>query len=150
MDSVGVDYGSLIFLRQAHDLRFNSFSKIQRSILLYPELIEVSTSLGRTQPLSTEASAMNSPFLLKIRARRPEQTPRISFPCITLPSSGPDTSILGHEMRRRSIGTRSVSLIRAGVVASAIRKSPERVRRSAVKCAPHPTSCPKSWARLRT
>src|SRR5881628_2102096 len=44
---------------------------IQPSILPYSELIEVSTSLGRAQPLSTEATAMNWPLLFKMRAKSP-------------------------------------------------------------------------------
>src|SRR5256885_11108611 len=98
MDSVRVDDGSLVFLRQTHDLRSVSFSKIQRSILPYSELIEVSTSLGRAQPLSMEATAMNSPFLLKMRAKSPSQAARIWLPCTTFVSSVSDTSIRGQQV----------------------------------------------------
>src|SRR5437667_12803701 len=84
-------------------LRFNSLSMIQPSILPYSELIEVSTSLGRAQPLSTEATAMNWPFLFKMRARSPAHALRIRLPCATRDSSLSDTSIEGHEESRRFI-----------------------------------------------
>src|SRR6185295_13430820 len=72
MDSVRVDDGSLDFFRETHLAQIQSlFSKLRRSIPLSSEVIEVSTSRGCAKPFSTEATARNSPFLLKMRANRP-------------------------------------------------------------------------------
>ena len=68
MDSILGDDISFVFLRETHSLGLISFSKIQPTTSLQSEFIEVSTSLGRTQPFSTAATAINSPFLLKMRA----------------------------------------------------------------------------------
>src|SRR5881396_858320 len=150
MDSVLVDDRSFVILRQTHQLRFNSLSMLQPSILSYSQLIEVSTSLGRAQPLSTEATAMNWPLLFKMRAKSPAHALRIRLPCATRDSSLSDTSIEGHEESRRFIEISFASVIRSKPMASSIRNSPDRVRRNAVRCAPHPAFRPRSCTRLRT
>src|SRR5688572_3031591 len=105
MDSVRVDDGSFIFLREAHGLRFYLLlAVLQPSIWGYSEVNEVSTSLGCTQPFSTEATAMNSPCLLKMQASLPSASPGIWLPCITFDSSVSDTSIRGQDSAKRSIG----------------------------------------------
>src|ERR1041385_2238126 len=99
MDPVLVDNRSLIFLRQTH--AYDSISlDVQCSISDLSELIEVSTSLGRAQPLCTDANAISSPFLLKMRAKVPRLTARISFPWTICVSSASETSIRGQELSR--------------------------------------------------
>src|SRR5213596_967648 len=98
---------SLVFLCQTHWLQSVSFSHKQPSITAQSEVFEVSTSRGRTQPFSTAATAMNSPFLLKMRANSASASPGIWLPCMTLISSAPETSIRGQDSKSRLMGIKS-------------------------------------------
>src|SRR5207249_6794354 len=107
MDSILIDDRSFVFLRETHYLRFKFLFYLQPSILLYSELIEVSTSRGCAQPLSTEATATNSPLLFKMRAKSTAHALRIWLPWTIRASSISETSMEGHEDRRRFIGIKS-------------------------------------------
>src|SRR5213596_1565879 len=98
---------SLVFLCQTHWLQSVSFSHKQPSITAQSEVFEVSTSRGRTQPFSTVATAMNSPFLLKMRASSDRPSPGIWLPCRTFRSSVPETSIRGQDCKSWLIGIKS-------------------------------------------
>ena len=92
-----IDDVSFVFLRQTHWLRFVSFSKIQPSILVAREVIEVNTSRGTHPTVFYRCDRDELTLFVKDAGEWRTASPAISLPCITLVSSAPDTSIIGSD-----------------------------------------------------